>query len=145
MNPVGAVASAGYFVTLSHIPIGYDLVRRFNLWQVLPMRVARDSYYLIGLAMIPDLNDKVKKYTASVAKLNDNRTADQITRDDLTAAKDGAFQSATQKKDEIVLTFAKAVVAGGGYAAQARTKLQEYATAPGELDKALEDAKANLG
>jgi tetratricopeptide (TPR) repeat protein len=103
-----------------------------------------DSYYLIGLAMIPDLNDKLKKYAASVTKLNDNRRSDQITRDDLNAAKEALFQIATQKKDEVVLTFAKAVVAGGGYAAQARTKLGEYATAPGELDKALADAKANL-
>jgi tetratricopeptide (TPR) repeat protein len=104
-----------------------------------------DSHYLIGLAMISDLNDKLKKYTASVDTLNENRTAGQIIRDDLTADKDLAFLIATKKKDEVVLTFAKAVVAGGGYAAQARTKLQEYATAPGELDKALADAKADLG
>jgi tetratricopeptide (TPR) repeat protein len=104
-----------------------------------------DSYYLIGLAMISDLNDKVKKYNASVDKLNENRTANQIIRDDLTAERDLAILIATKKKDEVVLTFAKAVVAGGGYAVQARTKLQEYATAPAELDKALADAKADLG
>ena len=103
-----------------------------------------DSYHLIGLAMIPELNDKLKKYQASVATLNENRTADQITRDELTAVKDGALLIASMKKDEIVLTFAKAVVAGGGYAAQARTKLQEYATDPAERDKALADAKADL-
>jgi len=103
-----------------------------------------DSYYLIGFAMIPDLNDRIRKYNDSVNKLNDNRTADQLTRDDLTATRDGTLLIATKTKDEIVLTFAKAVVAGGGYAAQARTKLQEYATAPGELNKALADAKANL-
>jgi tetratricopeptide (TPR) repeat protein len=104
-----------------------------------------DSYHLIGLAMISDLNDKLKKYRSSVDKLNENRTADQVTRDELTAEKEGAFEAATKKKDEVVLTFAKAVVAGGGYAAQARTKLQEYASAPGELDKALAEAKADLG
>lgn len=103
-----------------------------------------DSYYLIGLAMIPDLNDKLKKYNASVVNLNENRAAGQIIRDDLTAERDLADLIATKKKDEVVLTFAKAVAAGGGYAAQARAKLQAYATAPGELDKALTDAKADL-
>jgi hypothetical protein len=103
-----------------------------------------DSYYLIGLATIPDLNDKLKKYTAAVEKLNQNRASDQLTRDDLKAEMDGAFAAAAKKKDEIVLTFAKAVVAGGGYATQARAKLQEYATAAGELDKTLADARADL-
>lgn len=105
-----------------------------------------DSYYLIGLAMKPELVELVNKYNDSVNKLNENRTADQITRDELMAVKDGAEKIAESKKEEIIGIFAKAVAAGGGAAAQAKDELNKLFTGtPDEMNTLIASKKKELG
>jgi hypothetical protein len=105
-----------------------------------------DSYYLIGLAMKPSLVDLVAKYNESVNKLNENRTADQITRDELMAVKDGAEKVAESKKEEIIGIFAKAVACGGGAAAQAKDELTKlFGGTPDEMNAVVAEKKKELG
>jgi tetratricopeptide (TPR) repeat protein len=104
-----------------------------------------DSYYLMGLAMKPELVELVNKYNESVNKLNENRTADQITRDELMAVKDGAEKIAESKKEEIIGVFAKAVAAGGGAAAQAKDELSKLFTGtPDEMNALIASKKSEL-
>jgi len=105
-----------------------------------------DSYYLIGLASKPELVELVNHYNASIDKLNENRTADQITRDELKSIADGNEKRASDKKDEIVGYFATAVAAGGGASAQAKDELMKLFTGtPDELNALIAAKKSELG
>jgi len=99
------------------------------------------AYYLKGLAKKPDVLDAIKKYTESVKKLNDNRTADQITRDDLKAAKDALDQVATAKTDELVQIFATSAACGE---TRARQELKIFTGTPDELEKIIQTKKVEL-
>jgi hypothetical protein len=100
------------------------------------------AYYLKGLAKKPELIDAIKKYNDSVQKLNDNRTADQLTRDDLTATKDALDAAAVAKTDELVQIFAKAVACGE---TRGRNELKIFTGTPEALEKIIQDQKAALG
>lgn len=109
---------------------------------------AKDSYswYLIGLSNKAMLVDLVKKYEDATKKYNDNRTADQITVDDLRAVMQGAEKIASDKRDETLDAFARAVAAGGPAATPAREELQKIFTGtPDELNRMIEEKKTQLG
>jgi tetratricopeptide (TPR) repeat protein len=106
----------------------------------------KDGYpwYLIGLSHKVRLLDLVKRYNEAVNNYNDRRTTvDQITLDDLIAIKDGAEKLASDKKDETLDAFARAVAAGGPAAAEARKELQQLFTGtPEELNRMIEERKS---
>jgi tetratricopeptide (TPR) repeat protein len=103
------------------------------------------AYYLIGLAMKPSLADLVRKYTDANANYNANRTADQITVDDLKAVMDGAEKVASARKDEIVDIFGKAVASGGNAVAQATEELKRLDVAGDTLTTLVAAKKTELG
>jgi hypothetical protein len=105
------------------------------------------AYYLMGLAMKPAVADAIAKYQAAVDKLNlpENRSADQLVRDELTATKDGLLAAATAKTNELVEVFAKSVATGWANAAEARKELKIFTGTPEELEKLIADMKVQLG
>jgi len=106
------------------------------------------AYYLMGLAMKPAVADALAKYRAAVDKLNlpENRSADQLTRDDLKATSDGLLETATAKTDELVEVFAKSVATGWqGATNPARNELKIFRGTPDELNKLIEEKKKELG
>ncbi len=103
------------------------------------------AYYLMGLATKPSVVDAINKYTAAIDKLNENRSADQLTRDDLKATADGLEKTASTKTDELVSIFAKSVACGGPSAAGARSELKIFKGTPEELEKLIADKKTELG
>lgn len=104
------------------------------------------AYYLKGMAMKPAVADALAKYRAAVDKLNENRTADQLTRDELKATADGLESTATAKTNELIEVFAKSV-ATGWQAAQnpSHNELKIFTGTPEELTKLINDKKAELG
>jgi tetratricopeptide (TPR) repeat protein len=103
------------------------------------------AYYLMGLAMKPAVADAIAKYKASVDKLNENRSADQLTRDELTATMQGLQSAATTKTDELIEVFAKSVATGWSGSANARNELKIFTGTPEELEKLIAAKKAELG
>jgi tetratricopeptide (TPR) repeat protein len=105
------------------------------------------AYYLKGLAMKPAVAEAIAKYTAAVDKLNlpENRTADQLVRDDLKATADGMQTAAQAKTNELIDVFAKSVATGWANAASARNELKIFTGTPQELEKLIADKKAELG
>lgn len=102
------------------------------------------AYYLMGLAMKPAAVEAIAKYTAAIDKLNENRAADQITRDDLKATADSLEKTATTKTDELIEVFAKSVATGWANAASARNELKIFKGTPEELNKLIADKKAEI-
>jgi hypothetical protein len=103
---------------------------------------SKDSYswYLIGLSHKTALIDLSKRYNDAVDKYNANRTADQITVDDLRAIMQGAEKIASDKRDETLDAFARSVAAG--LRQQAREELQKIFTGtPDELNRLIEEKK----
>jgi len=100
------------------------------------------AYYLKGLAKKPEVLDAIKKYNDSVQKVNDNRTADQITRDDLAAVMNALVIVATAKRDELVEIFAKSVACGE---TRARNELKIFTGTPDDLEKLIQTKKTELG
>jgi len=84
----------------------------------------------------------IRRYNDSVQKVNDNRTADQITRDDLTAVMNALVIVATTKTDELVEIFAKSVACGE---TRARIELKIFAGTPDDLEKLIQTKKTELG
>jgi pentatricopeptide repeat protein len=108
----------------------------------------KDSYswYLIGLSHKAELVPLVKRYNEATDKYNANRSADQITLDELRSVMTGAEKIASDKKDETLDAFARAVAAGGPAAAEARKELQGLFTgSPEELNRLIEEKKSQLG
>jgi tetratricopeptide (TPR) repeat protein len=104
-----------------------------------------DSWYLIGLALKPELIEAVRQYEASNKEYNDNRTAGPIVVDELMAKMKGLENIASEKNKEVLDAFARAVAFGGAYATQARSELQKMFTGtPEELNQLIADKK-NLG
>ena len=103
------------------------------------------AYYLMGLAMKPAVADAIAKYTAAIDKLNENRTADQLTRDELKATAEGLDVAAMAKVDELIDIFAKSVACGGPNAADARKELKIFKGTPEALEKLIAAKKAELG
>jgi len=103
------------------------------------------AYYLMGLAMKPAVAEAIDKYKAAVDKLNENRTADQLVRDELKATADGLESAATAKTNELIEVFAKSVATGWANAASARAELKIFTGTPEELNKLIADKKAELG
>lgn len=105
------------------------------------------AYYLMGLAMKPAVADAIAKYTAAVDKLNlpENRTADQLVRDELKATADGLQSAAQAKTNELIEVFAKSVATGWANAASARNELKIFTGTPDELNKLIADKQAELG
>lgn len=109
---------------------------------------SKDSYawYLIGLSHKAALIDLSKKYNEAVDKYNANRTADQITIDDLRAAMQGAEKIASDKKDETLDSFARSVALGGEASGEAKKELQKLFTGtPEELNKLIDEKKSQVG
>jgi tetratricopeptide (TPR) repeat protein len=108
----------------------------------------RDGYawYLIGMSHKVALIDLSKKYNESVDKYNANRTADQLTIDELRAAMQGAETIASNKRDETVDAFARAVAANGNAKEEAMKELRNiFPGTPDELNKLIEEKKSQLG
>jgi tetratricopeptide (TPR) repeat protein len=105
------------------------------------------AYKQKRLAMKPAVADAIAKYQAAVDKLNlpENRSADQLVRDELTATKDGLLAAATAKTNELVEVFAKSVATGWANAAEARKELKIFTGTPEELEKLIADMKVQLG
>jgi tetratricopeptide (TPR) repeat protein len=105
------------------------------------------AYYLMGLAMKPAVADAIAKYTAAVDKLNlpENRTADQLVRDELKATADGLQSAAQAKTNELIDVFAKSVATGWANSASARNELKIFTGTPEELNKLIADKKVELG
>lgn len=100
------------------------------------------AYYLKGLAKKPEVLDAIRLYTDSVQKLNDNRTADQLTRDELMATREGLDQAATTKTADLVEIFAKSAACGE---TRSRNELKIYTGTPSDLEKVIEEKKTDLG
>jgi hypothetical protein len=108
----------------------------------------KDSYawYLIGLSHKAALIDLSKAYNAAVEKYNANRDKPQLELDDLRAAMQGAEKIASDKKDETMDAFARAVAAGGDAAGEAKKELQKLFTGtPEELNKLIDEKKSATG
>jgi tetratricopeptide (TPR) repeat protein len=104
------------------------------------------AYYLKGMAMKPAVADAIAKYTAAVDKLNENRTADQLTRDELKATADGLQSTAQEKTNQLVDVFAKSVATGWqGAQNPSHNELKIFTGTPEELTKLINDKKAELG
>lgn len=104
------------------------------------------AYYLMGLAMKPAVAESIAKYTAAVDKLNENRSADQLTRDELKATADGLESTATTKTSELVDVFAKSAATGWqGASSPARNELKIFKGTPEDLNKLIESKKTELG
>jgi tetratricopeptide (TPR) repeat protein len=100
------------------------------------------AYYLKGLAKKPEVLEAVKKYKDSVQRVNDNRSADKITRDDLLALMNAFDQAATEKTGELVEIFAKSAACGE---TRARQELKIFTGTPDDLEKLIQAKKAELG
>lgn len=100
------------------------------------------AYYVKGLAKKPEVLEAIKKYKDSVQKLNDNRTADQLTRDELIATRDALDQAATAKTDELVDIFAKSAACGE---TRARNELKIFTGTPDELERLIQAKIVELG
>jgi len=104
------------------------------------------AWYWISLALKPGVAEAAKKYKDSVDKLNENRSADQITRDDLTATMKALEKIYDDKNDEMIDALARAVAADGEASAQARTDLTKaWVGTPDDLNKRIADKKAEMG
>jgi hypothetical protein len=100
------------------------------------------AYYVKGLAKLPDVLAAIKRYADSVQKVNDNRIADPLTRDELRATMEGLDKAATEKRDEIIEIFATAIACGE---MRARNELKIFAVPPDDLEKLIQAKKAALG
>ncbi len=100
------------------------------------------AYYLKGLAKKQSVFDALREYNDSVQKVNDARTAGQLTHDDLLATMNGLAAAATEKTNDLVETFAKAVACGEKRALE---ELKIYTGTPDALDKLIQAKKAELG
>jgi tetratricopeptide (TPR) repeat protein len=104
----------------------------------------KDSYawYLIGLSHKAALIDRTKAYNAAIDKFNNNRTAPQIELDEMREAIQGTEKIASDKRDETLDAFARAVAAGGEAAGEAKKELEKLFTGtPEELKKLIDDKK----
>jgi tetratricopeptide (TPR) repeat protein len=104
------------------------------------------AWYWIGLAHSAALNDLVTNYTDAVANYNKNRDKGQLVVDELKAAMQGANKVATDKRDEAIDAFIRAVVIDGDAGKQAMAELQKiYLGTPDELNRLIEEKKKAFG
>jgi len=107
----------------------------------------KDSYpwYLIGLSHKAGLVERVKQYNEALDKYNASRTtANQIELEDLRAVYEGLEKVASDKRDETLDAFARAVVLGGPAAAEARKELEGLFTGtPAELQQLIDSKKGD--
>jgi hypothetical protein len=108
----------------------------------------KDAYawYLIGMSHKAQLPPLIKKYNDALAKYNAEREKDQITVDENRTAYQAYLQVASDKKEEAVDAFARAVALGGNGSAEAMKELKNlFMGTPEELNKLIEDKKAQTG
>jgi hypothetical protein len=104
------------------------------------------AYYWIGLSHKSALIDLSKKYNEAVDNYNAHRTDGQLVVDEMREKMEGAQKVATDKRDETVDAFAKAVAVGGEAGKQAMTELQAiFQGTPAELNQLIEEKKKQLG
>ncbi len=106
------------------------------------------AYYLMGLAMKPAVADSIANYKAAVDKLNldENRKADQVVRDELTANKDALDKVMTTKTDELIKMFATSMATGWqGAANPSAAELKAFNKPQAELDQMIQQIKSENG
>ena len=104
------------------------------------------AWYWIGLAHRAALFDLYKKYNDAVDNYNNNRDKGQLVVDELTAQMQGADKVATDKRDETIDAFVRAIVIGGDAGQAAMAELEKiYTGTRDELNKIIEDKKRQLG
>lgn len=104
----------------------------------------KDAYawYWIGLAHRAPFVELNKKYTDSVKEYNANLTAPQLQLDELRAAMQGAEKIASDKLDETLDAFARAVVIGGDAGTEAHKEMKKLFTGtPEDLQKLIDSKK----
>jgi tetratricopeptide (TPR) repeat protein len=108
------------------------------------------AWYWIGLSHRAALIELAKKYNEAVDKYNANRTADQLTLDELRTVMQGAQQVASDKRDETADAFARAAAIGGDAGTQARSELQKIFEGtpegtPDQIQRLIDQKKSQLG
>jgi tetratricopeptide (TPR) repeat protein len=100
------------------------------------------AWYWIGLAHRAGFVELNKKYNDSVTEYNNNRTAPQLQLDELRAAMQGAEKIASDKLDETLDAFARAVIIGGEAGNQALAEMKKLFTGtPEDLQKLIDSKK----
>jgi hypothetical protein len=110
---------------------------------------SKDAYawYLIGMSHKGQLPPLIKKYNEAIAKYNAEREKDPITVEENRAAYQAHDKVASDKKDEAVDAFARAVAIGGNVSAEAMKELKGLlmGMSDAELNKLIDDKKAQTG
>jgi hypothetical protein len=108
----------------------------------------KDAYawYLIGMSHKAQLPPLIAKYRAALDKYNAEREKDPITVDENKTAFQAYEKVASDKKDEALDAFARAVAIGGNASSEAMKELKAlFMGTPEELNKLIEEKKAQTG
>ena len=104
------------------------------------------AWYLIGMSRKAELKPLIDKYKEALDKYNAEREKDQITVDENRALYQGREKVASDKRDEAVDAFARAVGMGGNAATEAEKELKNlFMGTPEELKKLIEEKKTQTG
>jgi hypothetical protein len=109
---------------------------------------SKDGYawYLIGMSRKAELKPLIDKYKEALDKYNAERDKDQITVDENRALYQGREKVASDKRDEAVDAFARAVGIGGNAATEAEKELKNlFMGTPEEMKKLIEEKKTQTG